>query len=228
MSTRTRNPDRCLRTVAAAKAPPSDSLETALFDVLKNGTTSNDLVAYAYEVYGKETEREILQAWLIAGATDAQLFEHLSIPVDVTRVYRVLFFDVDVFRDRLDMLSWVSEYAKELGGTAYGARLLQTAVTRGVDTLRWLFGAGAGELDPQQVLQQAMSDAYYRGKSNRDYALSSKETAMAHTFMNTAVKIASQLDKKKAPDANALLIKLRYRDMTESVETLPEKQNLLH
>jgi hypothetical protein len=46
--------------------------------------------------------------------------------------------------------------------------------------------------------------------------------------MNTAVKIAGQLSKEKPPDANALVIKLRYRDMTESVEGVADKADLMH
>jgi len=223
-----RSPDWRLRAVKSATKPPEDALERALYSLLKTKETDNEPVAYAAEIYTRESEREIMQAWLLAGATDGQIQENLSVPQDATQAYRELFFDVTAFRDRLDMLSWVGDYHKVHGGTPYGARLLQTAMTRGVDTLRWLFGPNNADVDPNLVLQNAMSDAYYRGKSNRDYALSSKEAGMAHNFMNTAVKIATQLSKEKPPDANALVIKLRYRDMTESVEGVADKADLMH
>jgi len=225
---RRRRPDWRLLAVKSATEPPKDALELALYDLLRTNIIDNEPVAYAAEVYGRESEREILQAWLLAGATDDQVFESLGVPCQVTQAYRELFFDVTAFRDRLDMLSWVSDYTKVHGGSPYGTRLLQTAMTRGVDTLRWLFGPNNADVDPNMVLQHAMSDAYYRGKSNRDYALHSKEAGMAHNFMNTAVKIAGQLSKEKPPDANALVIKLRYRDMTESVEGVADKADLMH
>jgi len=225
---RRRSPDWRFRAIQAATTPPENSLERALYDLLQTKQTDNEPVGYAAEIFARESEREIMQAFLLAGATDQQIQENLAVPISATQAYRELFFDTGAFRDRLDMHSWVSDYHKVHGGTPYGARLLQTAMTRGVDTLRWLFGPGNADVDPNVVLQHAMTDAYYRGKSNRDYALSSKEAAAAHNFMNTAVKIAGQLSKEKPPDANALVIKLRYRDMTESVEEVADKADLMH
>lgn len=224
---RQREPAHRYLAVKEATTPPLHLFERALFDALA-GTSIDSPAVYAYEIYDNVFEREIMQAWVLSGADDALVLHILNIPTEVTQAYRHLFFDVTVFRDRLDILSWVRTYPKTPSATQDGGAILQTAVMRGPKALAWIYGRGEVEVDPVDVMRHAMSDAYFRGLSNRDHRLSSKEAAVTHALMNSAVKIAAALDKKKPSDANALALKLKYRELTTPVGQAQAAEELLH
>lgn len=223
---RRREPAHRFLAVSSAKNPPSHPLEKALHALLNKGGT-DAIVAYAHEVYTTPFEREVMQAFIVSGADDALIQQTLGVPLEVTQAYRHLFCDVTVFRDRLDLLRWAREYETS-GGSKEGAALLKTATMQGPKALAWVYGQGTVEVEPQDVLKHAMADAYFRGATNRDYKLSTKEANVTHALMASAVKIATALDKAKPQNGNALAIKLRYREMTTPVGEGTPAVDLLH
>jgi hypothetical protein len=224
---RTRNPDARLRAIQAAQQAPTHTLERALWEFLR-GEGTDETVAYAREIYSNTREREVLQAWFIARATNEEITRYLRVPVVVLDAYRHLFFDVTIFRDELDIMSWVREYEENEQGSELGVDLLQMAFKSGVDALAWLYGRGELVLDPMKVQQQIMTDAFMRGRAHSGNSLSSKEVAAAHGLYKTANAIAEKLAKKSTGAGfDDLLIKLRHRDLTAPVEEIP-KDDLLH
>lgn len=186
-------------------------------------------VTWAHDIYESMMQREIMQAWLISGATDKDVNNWLRVPEEVTQAYRHLFFDVDIFRDELDILAWISEYEQEGHGTALGVQLLQTAYAEGVDKMAHLYGRGKAEVDPVKVQTVAMTEMYHRGRAHRGASLSSREASAAHNFMTSAVKIAQVLGNKTAPDLSGLRLKLRFNDQTEPVNDAAERgEEFLH
>jgi hypothetical protein len=223
---RTPDPSHRYRAVKDAAEAPEHPVEGALWNLLHDQAGDNR-VAYALEIYAGDTEHEVLDAWLIANATDAQVKQYLRIPEDVTRAYRHLFFDLAAFRDELDVLRWTREY-KPSGSAAYGEGLLQNAVMFGVDYLVWLFFRGQSSLDPETVNKQIMADAYFRGRMNRFHPLTSREAQLSHTFMATAFKVSQALSAGTPPDINQLVIKLRYRELTEPIDEVVKHEDVLH
>lgn len=221
-----RNPWHRYRAVKDAPEPPEHPSERALWELL-HGQAGDNYVARALEAYAGDTEREVMQAWLIAHATDAQVKQYLRVPEEVTRAYRHLFFDTGVFRDELDVLRWVREY-KPSGTAAYDEGLLQNAMMFGVDYLVWIFFRGESSVDPETVKKQVMADAYFRGRMNRFHPLTSREAQLSHTFMATAFKAAQALSERGQPDINQLVIKLRYRDETVPVDEVVKHEDILH
>lgn len=219
-------PDHRYRAVDHASEAPAHPIERALWELLHRIGTDLS-VARAGEIYFDVGQREVLQGWIVAGATDAQVETIARVPTAVTAAFRHLFFDVAIFRDDLELLSWVNSYEKN-GGTPFGGELLRNAIMHGVDYLRWTFGRGEMDLDPNTVIKRAMTDAYFRGRMNRGHALSSKEAAAAHGFLKTAASLATQLGKTGAPNVNDIIIKLKHRDMTEKVEDVAVKEQILH
>jgi len=184
----------------------------------------NDAISYAYEIYNDTYRSEILNAWIMAGATNTQLHDIFDINLDVCAAYRELFFDPTQFRDELDRLVWVTRYK----GTPYGKNLLQQAIMGGIDTLMWLFGKTT-EVNPQKVLKDIMTDAYFRGSSGRMHSSTSKEASAAYSYMQTAFKAATNLAKnvEHGEDIASLVIKLQHIDNTSQV-TEEEKAEILH
>lgn len=207
---------------------PEHPLELALWNLLRQQAATDDAVEYAHEIFTGTTEREIMQAWLLANATDVDIFQWLRVPEAVTRAYRFLFFDCHVFRDELNVLRWVREYETHQNGTPYGAKLLQTALHGGVDQLAWLFGRGTAVVDPNRVVNTVMTDAFFRSRAHRGASIASEEVRAAHGFMNTAFKAATAAGNRSAPDAGKLLINLRFREMTEPVAEIAQQVEILH
>lgn len=219
-----RNPRHRFDAIRASSVPPEHSIELALWHALR-GTGTDPAVVRALEIYEGVDERETMQAWFIAYATDAQIQQTLRVSEDVTHAYRLLFFDITVFRDELDVIRWVREYAD--AGTDYGAQLLQNAVLMGPDYLAWLYSRGVVTLDPEAVKKHVMADAFFRGRQNRHHAMTSKEAQVSHAFMTTAFRASESLGTSNI-DMNQILIKLRYRDMTEPVDAVAQHEEILH
>jgi hypothetical protein len=203
--------------------------ERALWDVLHTATVSDARVTWALEIFAEPFEREIFQAWLLARASDQDIEKWLRVPPDVTQVYRYLFFDVDVFRDELDLLAWVREFETEKKGTAYGAQLLRDAVQGGVEKLCWIFGHNTFVIDAEIVKQRTMTDMYIRSLAGRGHGAASKEAQAALAHGNAALKAAQIVGHATPSDVQAFLLKLRYRELTEPVTAMVEKkEEILH
>lgn len=228
MTRRKTRPDERYWELRNAAVAPEHPHERAMWELLKADGV-DQIAAYALDIYLDDFEREVFQAWHMARASEEQITQHLRIPPEVTQLYRHVFFDMHLFRDELSVLRWVREYEDTTRGTAYGAELLRVANMGGVDALLWLFGRGEHVVESDKVMQQVMTDAYYRGRANRGHSVGSKEAAAAHGFMKTAFSAAQTLAKKGPIDGvNALLIKLRYRDMTSPVDKEQQKEDILH
>ena len=223
---RTRNPDHRYRVVCRASEEPSHGIEAALWKI-RRGEEITGVAKWAHEIYASVFEREVMQAWVLARASDDVIQRWLRIPPEVTQAYRYLFFDVEVFRDELDILSWVHEYEQERQGSDLGVQLLHIAVMEGVDKLTFLYGRGESEMDPDKVQYVVMTEAYHRGRAHRGASVSSKEAQAAHSFMNTAAKIAQGLGKKGAPDLGGLRLKLKFNDQTEPVADAAERGEVI-
>ena len=223
-----RPPDHRYRAVRGAAAPPEHALEAALWHVL-HGLDADPNVESAWEIFSEEAERETLNAFMMAQATDEDVRIALDIAPAVTQAYRHLFFDYGAFRDRLHVLSFIRKYKEGHYGTPKGAQLLKDAYINGVPHLMWLYAPSyAAGLDPSELQRQVMIDAYFMGRAQRMFAVGSPESKAAKSYMDTALKIAAVLSKRgDTSGAAALLIKLRHRDMTESIEnTRPEDMPL--
>lgn len=217
---RLRNPNnRALFVLKAVeeKKPPENALEQAYYSLLETGESAHQTLLYATEIYNKPIERYVLNAFLLAGAEDKQLEFHLRIPIDVTAIYRHLFFDLTQFRDELDILSWVSE--KEYGeGSRKEVELLKQALLGGLDSLLWVYSRNKEELNPRKVLESIMADAYFRAKIHRSAPIGSKVAKEAQAYMATALKagdiLARQNLSQPSSTVNDIMIKLGHRELT--------------
>ncbi len=212
-----------IKTAVEHHIVPIDVQERALFDLLQ-GNGTNEVVAYAHELYARTFRREILQAWIVSGATDEQILNCLRVPAEVVASYRFFFFDLSVFRDDLELFEWVENY----NGTPNGRTLLMQATMSGVNGLMWLYNRGNLKLDPKEVIRKAMTDAHFRANAGRFSSVTSKEADAAHKHLKTAMSAAGQLAKGDTGNLlSDLLIRLQHRDDTTPIT--PElADNLLH
>lgn len=226
---RTRRPDKRSFTIKQryeAKLPleGTSPIDAAYYDVLAKGVTDNASVTHACEIAANEYETEILNAFMLAGATDQQLETHFRIPQDVSRAYRHLFFDPSHFRDELDVYSWVREQESAKDVSQHAISLLKQALSTGVDGLLWVYSRVKTPVDPSAVIQDVLMHAYMRAKQHRAADIKSAAGKEAHTHMGTAMKAASMLIQHAATASgnsngvSDLLIKLGHRELTTSVD----------
>lgn len=213
---------------AAAETPSDDPLEAALYAVLKKEPGANDEVQYAYELFANEEHHSILDAFLLAGASFDIVSRVLGVPINVLQTYQHLFFDTQFFRNKLERISYATQYP----GDAYAKELMRTGVMVGADFLIWTFG-GREEIDTRQVVRHTMVDSFYRGMAHRGNSLTSGVTREAQKWWSTAIRnaeILEKMDPRSSQDAaNELRIALKGTDETISVEKSPVPiEDILH
>lgn len=218
-----RDPDSRYAAVLGMTACPEHPVEAALWRGVNRVGDPDEIVLRAAEIREDLFEREMIQAWIVAGALDSDVERRLLVPASVMKAYRHLCFDMNAFRDRLELMRWIRQYQGSEDGRLY----LQTAVLHGVEPLAWLCGLDAA-VDPQRVLQQVMSDAFFRGMAHRGTGVASKEAAAAHAFQKTATSTAQALMRRGPPDIGNLLIKLKHQDHTTPLGNEMREGAILH
>jgi hypothetical protein len=183
-----RDPD--FRYYEARAGQPSDDLTKALMDVLADAPHVDLRVQYAYDLYRVLDHRAAMDAFSLARADHASIVEALEVPVDVITAYQHLFFDVRVFRNKLERITYAQQYpAEEHRG------LMESALEAGVDYLRWAYNAPLPTLSPRTIVRKAMVDTYFRSMAHRGNHISSDTSKQALKWFSTAVKNASIMEE---------------------------------
>jgi len=217
-----RSPDSRWKFVADARMEPEHPIESACWRHV-NDVEASATIERTVEIYNEQFERERLQPWILAGASDSAIRDRVGVPTDVTRAYRHLFFDVSAFRDELEKRLWVAKYQ----GSADGKAFLQQAVVLDVEAVAYAMGLPA-HMDPTKVLESAMSEQYFRGMALRYARLGSTEATACASMLRGAASQASELMAVRPATTTDALFKLVTRDTTKNVEDLAPHGEILH
>lgn len=203
---------------------PVHPFENALW-CLKNMDVGTEAIMRVVDVYEDHFERELLQAWIIAGASDEDLNKRLGMSLDMLPAYRHLCCNTFAFRDKLEMLRWIRMY----DGSPEGKLLLSRAAhLDGVEAIAHFCGLKSS-LDPSHVNEQVMRESYFRSVGTlRASSITSGEATAAHALMKTATATALAAGKRGAPDLAATLLKLKTREMTFHLEDVVPTGEILH
>jgi len=209
-----------LATVKTSAPPPPEELELALHGLITRTGQPNAGVSYAYDLYLDLQHRAVLDAFILAGAERATVAKVLDIPESVLLMYEYFFFDTSTFRNRLEKISYASNY----DGDAYAAELLKTGVMVGADYLLWTYG-GKDSVDTRAIVRHTMIDSFFRGMSHKGNSLTSGVAKEAQKWWATAIRNAEILEKMD-PQATKqayeeLRIALEGVDETTPVEKSP-------
>jgi len=212
--------DSVLAAVKTSSPPPPGDLELALHGLIKRNGPPDPWVEYAYDLYLDVQHRSVLDAFILAGAELDVVGKVLGIPTLVLLAYEYLFFDMATFRNRLEKITYASNY----DGDAYAAELLKTGIMVGADYLIWTYG-GKDTVDTRAVVRHTMIDAFYRGMSHKGNSLTSAVSKESQKWWATAIKNAEILEKMD-PQATKqayeeLRIALEGVDETVPVEKSP-------
>lgn len=219
-----RLPDERFRAALRVTDEPANPYEAALWRFNTHGVP-DDAIVRVVDAYEDTFERELLQAWIIAGATDDDISTRLGMSREMLTPYRHLCCNVFAFRDKLELMRWARLYQ----GTREGRLLLEKAIHMdGVEAIAHLCGMPS-RLDPNHVHEQAMRETYFRGVSTfRGSSISSPDALAAHQLLKTALVAAAATQKRSAPNIADTLLKLKHREMTFQAEDVVPAGEILH
>lgn len=216
-----REPDERYHAAIRSRAEPDHPIESLLWRCAR-GLDSSDHMTRAIEVYGDQFERERLQPWILAGAEDNLIVDRVGLHPEMLTAYKHLCFNVSLFRDLLDKQRWVNGYEQRPGSTREGALYLRKALLHGVEAVAHVMGAPC-RIEPNDVLEHAMRDTYFRGLALRDARLTGAEAVAAHGMLKTATALAQEQAKVRPPGVNDILIRIKHRDLTQSLDNMTEE-----
>ena len=201
--------------------------EYSLF--LKKGEGSPDL-KYAIDVYEDPYKSEVLEAFFLARTTDREVEQILRVPANVCSYYRYLFFDLNSFKDELDVEAYVQTYEE----SEFGKDIKVCAVTLGLDYLKYRFGRGEhSDVSLLTALKNMIETGYVLSKATRLNPLDSDSAREARQWMMAAIKGMDSYAKIKPmiqENANDFLIVLQTIDRTTNEDKNPtiQKNEIIH
>lgn len=213
--------------------PSPDPKITLIANVIEGHQVPPE-VQYAWEQYDQEEIRIILDALILGGATLSLISQTTEIPVNVLRTYCDLFFDVSVFRNKLEKYNYVNAIRDYVHPKE--ARLLETAITGGPEVLLWLLSPGRKTMKhtPIDVLETMMTENMYKAIAGRTAPLNSDTAKRALEHSKAAIQAAAQLQKlNPTDDVDALAelkLALTHQDKTINALTdgAPRPEDILH
>lgn len=218
-----RRPDERYNAALRSPVEPQNPYEAALWHLLKRNV-NDDTIIRVVDAYEDTFERETLQAWIIAGASDEDLTTRLHMSPEMIAPYRHLCCNPMVFRDKLELLRWVRLYQ----GTREGELLLQRAVVLdGVEAVADLCGL-ATKLDAAHVNEQIMRATYFRGISTLSASrVSGANAVAAHNLLKSSMVAGAATQKRGTPDLHEIILKLKHRELTfQADEDIPRGEIL--
>jgi len=213
-----------------AGIPPADPRALALYSHLRKDPAALPEVVEAYDLYRNDTHRVAMDGFILAGATAPLIERVLGVKQPVAEAYMYLFTDVTAFRNKLELLSYATNYGT---GDAHGREIIRAAVNVGIDYLLWVYGRPDIQVDARHVIRHTMAEAYYRGMAHRGNSVTSDIAREAHRWWGTAVKNAELLEKidprAEKQAFEEIRIQLEKVDDTYTVETAPvDPSDILH
>jgi hypothetical protein len=168
-------------------AAPTGPLEEGLAALLSDKPAPADVI-YARDIYEDPYKSEVLEAFLLAEATPEQIADVVRVPAPVTVAYKHLFFDRNVFKDELDVESYVQGYPDDTKEHKWGKELKSCALVLGLEYLTFRFSHKEAEIDLAGSLKNIVSGSYMLAKAARINPLDSNSSREARQWAATAMK----------------------------------------
>lgn len=211
---------------AMAKKEPRTDLEKKVVEYVSSGDSEE--FNYAKSIYTSEQKKEILEAFLLTGASTPEIASSLDMPEHVIDTYTLAFFDPAVFKDKLDIEEYIETYPSE-----YGRSLKLCAMTLGVRFLKFRYGYEETEIDIAAILKSVIESANILASAAKINPLNSNTSKEARHWMLTTIKAIETFAKigpKLALDEDEWQLVLKNIDSQEASEGNPvvPPEDLVH
>lgn len=210
-------PDHRSRSVRAAAEngkPPKGALEVGLYDLFLDKKKVPSAILSAHDIYAHEFKREVIEAFLLCGATPEEIKEILEVALEVTETYSYLFFDASVFENQLDVL----DYAYEYGASKYGSELKRFAVDLGKECLKVRMSHGTYAVETGVVQKSVRSTAYLMAQLAHVNPADSGVANAALRWAQVGLKAATEEIKEDSGGVADIQLALETRNETTDEE----------
>lgn len=191
-----------------------------------NKQTAERDVTSAFDIYSHSFKREVMESFLLVGATIAEVEDILKVPESVTEIYAYIFFDPEVFENELDRISYAYTYAKD----AWGQELKKFSVDLGKESLKIKMSRGTYSIPASNVLDGIRSTAYMMGQMVHVNPMDSQAAQASLKWAQLGLRAASGEDL--AQDMGGLdkvHIALEEKDETTNAEKSGiEQDKIIH
>jgi hypothetical protein len=201
-----------------AGAVPIDLATRALAEVIQ-GVSKNDALKYAWDKYQVHFERNVIESYLIADTTIEEMSRATGVSAAALAAYRDHIFDIGVFRDRLERISYVARCRALLprDQQAY----LEAALVQGTEYINWLINRQS-TVPPRKVLEAAMTEGLYMGLAHRGTDPTSERSKQAQHWLQSGTQAATTLLRLDPHDDEDALEHLRIALVHKNHVTTPQ------
>jgi hypothetical protein len=213
-----------------AGTTPVDARVRALLDVTCN-TSKNDALRYAWDKYQVPFERTIIESYLLAGTPLEEIQRVTGVPLEALQAYVDHIFDITMFRDLLEKVSYVNRARGYLPREQQA--YLEAALSLGTDYISWLLNREPTPV-PKAVLEDAMSAGHFLGRAHRSADPTSELAKQSQRWLQSGAQAAAvlmKLDPRDTEDALAnLRMALMHRDSVVNAQTAgaPQPEDIVH
>lgn len=177
-----------------------------------------DIVTHLiYKTYQRPYKKELLEAALISGAEPKEINAAFGIPENMTELYMHLFFDMNVFEDRLDIIEYVQMYSK----SKFGKEAKEFAIKLGKEAFFVRYGSASYAIDARHVHESIMSMAYMLGTLAKSNPTDSSTAKEAMKWAQLSIKASStkpQQSQSAAKGIEQIRIALQTKNEIETPE----------
>ena len=187
-----------------------DPVADAVARILQKDHNVPSEVLYAARIYSDPYKKEVFEAFFVAGGGPEDIERILLIERDVTEVYLQIFFDADVFQDRLDVESYVHRYPTE-HDDGYGKEVKMFALEMGLEYMSTVYSRGEYVISSDKALQEMISQAYILSKVRYGARLDSpgsKESRQWALTLINSIRTLPEIQESTSTAKDELRIKL--------------------
>ena len=204
----------------AQKTTPLDPKIRMVVEAV-TGIKLDPMLEYAWSKYCVPLERAVIEAFLIIDTDPQDINRATGVPLGALEMYAEYLFDMSVFRDRLERISYVE---RERGYLTNGQQaFFEAALLQGGRYLAWMINPAAVTVTPREVLETTMTDGYFMGLTHRGADPGSERAKHAKTWQQTSTVAATAMLRQnigESEDAyNDLAVALLERQSVDSAET---------
>jgi hypothetical protein len=204
-----------------------------LLSVLK-GTCSNptaiEVTLEARDIYeDKGMVKEIIEScFLCEDYTMVDVQAITGMNIDLIEVYRLFFFDPNVFKYRLLRYDYVRGY-KNLEFPD-GMLYKKWAISTGIKFLRWHFGIDT-DIVPRKALSNLIGDTFFRAKEHINESITGPTAKESLKWMKMSLDALVQLNDIDMKDTSntrnvqdQIRIALEYKDRTKKADDISDAE----
>ncbi len=203
-----------------------DPREASLFHLVKSQHATQLDVEEAFLLYSNDDYRHVMNALILANASDALISTSLEISFLVTSAYKWLFFERSVFRHVLDIRTWVTELTEP---ESEERKIYMVTILQGPEALAEKFAIGRRpNIDPKDALQDILTSLYARAQEHRGLKITDPiAQASLRTAKDAAAVAALLIDKGGQQVKHALEdLKTALTLETKDLTTTPEEAGI--